>query len=670
VSVLTARFAILKPFDCWHRAAAFPLLAHTAFPFHSKWGWIARMRSLRRNALSVAAVVAACAIAWPASAQDVTHLIVKFKDVPAKMSLPTAERLAHLSADHAVVLRPLREMALGAHVVALDAPLSRADAERVAAQLRTSADVEYVEPDLPRHAAKIANDEFRFAQGYLDDVPAGISASRAWDVTTGSSATVVAVVDTGIRPHIDMTGRILPGYDMVTSLTVSNDGDGRDPDASDPGDWITADERTGDWSDCTIRNSSWHGTEVAGVIAADSNNGLWTSGINWAAKILPVRVLGKCGGFDSDVIDGVAWAAGLAVPGVPANPNPAHVINLSLGGDGACHQAYLDVINATYAHGVTRAIVAAAGNDAEDVAGHSPASCPGIIAVASTTSIGTLASYSNFGTGISLSAPGGQYQPRAGTSGIIALSNFGTTVPTTDTYAVSGGTSLAAPMVSGVVSLMLAVAPNLTSSQVHAILTATAKPFPAGSDCTPDRCGSGIVDAAAAVTAAAAIVSTAPETVDVIEFYNASLDHYFITWVSQEIAKLDAGMTPTRWTRTGYGFKTQTSAHSGTSPVCRFYIPPAKGDSHFFGRGTVECNATALKNPDFVLEDPAFMQMTLPNAGVCPAGTTPVYRVFSNRIDANHRYMTDRTVRAQMVALGWLAEGDGPDLVVMCAPGP
>ena len=103
--------------------------------------------------------------------------------------------------------------------------------------------------------------------------------------------------------------------------------------------------------------------------------------------------------------------------------------------------------------------------------------------------------------------------------------------------------------------------------------------------------------------------------------------------------------------------------------MCRFYIPPAKGDSHFFGRGTVECNATASKNPDFVVEDPAFMQMTLPNAGVCPAGTTPVYRVFSNRIDANHRYMTDRTVRAQMVALGWLAEGDGPDLVVMCAPG-
>ena len=629
------------------------------------------MRCVRCNVLLVAAVVAACTMAAPAFAQDVARLIVKFKDAPAKALVPATERIARLSAERVVALRPLREMALGAHVVALDASLSPADAERVAVKLRASADVEYVEPDLPRYAAADANDEFRFSQIYLNDVPAGISAPRAWDVTTGSAATIVAVVDTGIRPHADVAGRILPGYDMVTPVTISNDGDGRDADASDPGDWVTADERTGMLSECAIRNSTWHGTGVAGVIAANANNGVWTTGINWAAKILPVRVLGKCKGFDSDIIDGIAWAAGLAVPGVPANPYPAHVINLSLGGDGPCRQGYIDVVNAAYAHGVTRAIVAAAGNSAEDVAGHAPANCPGFIAVASTTSIGTLARYSNFGAGIVLSAPGGQYSPNAGTSGIIALSNAGATVPTNDTYAVLGGTSFAAPMVSGVVSLMLSVAPNLTPSQVRELLAATVKPFPSGSDCTPDRCGAGIVDAGAAVrAAAAAIVTTAPEAVDVVEFYNASLDHYFITWVAQEIANLDAGNTPTRWTRTGYGFKTQTSAQTGTSPVCRFYIPPAKGDSHFFGRGTVECNATAQNHPDFVLEDPAFMQMTLPAAGVCPAATTVVYRVFSNRIDANHRYMTDRAVRDQMVARGWIAEGDGPDLVVMCAAGP
>jgi len=143
---------------------------------------------------------------------------------------------------------------------------------------------------------------------------------------------------------------------------------------------------------------------------------------------------------------------------------------------------------------------------------------------------------------------------------------------------------------------------------------------------------------------------------------------YFITWVAEEIAKLDAGTVIKGWTRTGETLKTYATAQPGTSPVCRYYIPPAFGDSHFFGRGTIECTATAQKNPTFVLEDPAFMQMFLPTAGVCPPNATEVYRVFDNRPDANHRYMTDKAVRDQMVAKGWLAEGDGANMVVMCAP--
>ncbi len=156
--------------------------------------------------------------------------------------------------------------------------------------------------------------------------------------------------------------------------------------------------------------------------------------------------------------------------------------------------------------------------------------------------------------------------------------------------------------------------------------------------------------------------------VDVVEYYNASLDHYFITWIAAEQANLDAGNTPTKWTRTGYSFHAYTTPQSSASPVCRYYLPPAFGDSHFFGRGTAECDATGKAHPAFVLEDPQYMQMILPASGACPAGTTPIYRVFSNRADANHRYMTDRAVRDQMVAKGWVAEGDGPDLVVMCAP--
>jgi hypothetical protein len=156
--------------------------------------------------------------------------------------------------------------------------------------------------------------------------------------------------------------------------------------------------------------------------------------------------------------------------------------------------------------------------------------------------------------------------------------------------------------------------------------------------------------------------------VEVVEFYNMALDHYFITWMAAEIAALDAGTVIKGWARTGHKFRTFTTAQAGTVPVCRFYIPPGLGDSHFFGRGPVECADTHTRFPALVEEDPAFMHMTLPAAGVCPPGTIPVYRVFSNRADANHRYMTDKAVRDLMVAAGWTAEGDGPDLVVMCAP--
>jgi len=622
-----------------------------------------------RSGAGVAALFVAATMlsAAPALAQDVTRLIVKFSAAGPKAALAPAARVERLADQSAIALKHVRSMAVGAQVVALGRPVTRESALALAAALARNPDVEYAQPDARRHALKVANDEFRSALGYLDATPGGISASLAWDVTTGSPATVVAVLDTGIRPHADLAGRILPGYDMISDPAIANDGDGRDADASDPGDWLLASEVGGEFADCQASTSSWHGTSVAGVIAANGNNGQWTTGIDWAARILPVRVLGKCGGHDSDIIDGIAWAAGLPVPGVPPNPTPAHVINLSLGGDGACMAGYESVASAAYALGHTRAIIAAAGNESADVASHTPANCAGFYAVASTTTQGRLARYSNFGAGIDISAPGGQYNRTAGNEGIIALSNAGTTVPTTDSFANLGGTSFAAPMVSGTIALMLAVAPNLTFDQVHTIITSTAKPFPAGSDCDATRCGAGILDANAAVQAAAALAT--PATLDVVEFYNAVLDHYFITYIPAEIANLDAGNTPTKWNRTGYGFKAGSLAQAGTSPVCRFYIPPAKGDSHFFGRGTAECDATAAKNPTFVLEDPAFMQMTLPAAGTCPAGTTPIYRVFSNRADANHRYMTDRAVRDQMVAKGWIAEGDGPDLVVMCAPG-
>lgn len=195
----------------------------------------------------------------------------------------------------------------------------------------------------------------------------------------------------------------------------------------------------------------------------------------------------------------------------------------------------------------------------------------------------------------------------------------------------------------------------------------------------PPSCGAGVdvtvttsaadVDANLAIPGVWGIGATgAAQSVQLVEYYNASLDHYFITWAPDEIAKLDDASVLKGWARTGRTMRTYKTAQARTSPVCRFYIPPGLGDSHFFGRGTAECEETAQKNPALVLEDSQFMHMFLPSEGVCPANTLRVHRVFSHRPDANHRYLTDKLTREQMAARGWLVEGDGPDQVVMCAP--
>ena len=413
-----------------------------------------------------------------------------------------AARVARLAAERGLPLAYVRPMALGAHVVALDHPVPMAEARTIARRLAGHAEVEFVQPDGRKRAQFVPNDTDLSLQTYLGDYAAGISAFSAWDLTTGSADTVVAVVDTGYRPHAAMVGRILPGYDFVSDPLIANDGDGRDADATDPGDWVTrTDLATSHTFDgCDIAISSWHGTSTAGIIAANGNDAAWTAGIDWSAKILPVRVLGKCFGDDADIVDGIAWAAGLGVPGVPANPTPAQVINLSLGEQGECEPAYQQVIASALAHGVTRAVVASAGNDGADVANDTPANCAGVISVGAVNSAGSKASYSNFGATLTISAPGGD-----GFAGIEILSNLGRSVPTTDDVDSGNGTSFAAPMVSGVVSLMLAVAPGLSASQVRTVLASSAKPFPAGSSCTTAICGAGIVDAAAAVQAAQAI---------------------------------------------------------------------------------------------------------------------------------------------------------------------
>jgi serine protease len=617
------------------------------------------LRSLR--SLGALAAVIAVAAATGAAAQSATpRLIVKFRDAAQKSTPLAAARVSKLAAESGLALRHLRPMALGADVLVLPSAVAEPEASRIAAIVAANPDVEFAVPDRVVKADFVPNDTFINAQPYLNNSDFSVSAYSAWDTTTGSPNIVVAVVDTGYTNHAGLAARWLPGYDFISDVFIANDGGGRDADPFDPGDWTTQADKDNPppGLTCDVAPSSWHGTAVAGVIAANTNDHAWTAGIDWAAKVLPVRVLGKCGGYDSDIIDGIAWAGGLAVAGVAMNPTPAQVINLSLGDSDkmGCSAAYQSVINAVLARGITRAIVASAGNDDDDVANHTPANCQNVISVAATNSNGDKASFSNFGA-VTLSAPG---------NNIYVLVNSGLQGPIDDTVNRYSGTSFSAPMVTGAVSLMLALAPSLTTAQIRSILTTSAKAFLPGSSCSTANCGAGLLDAGAAVRAAA---TTAPGTpVSLVEYYNATLDHYFITWLPAEQANLDAGNTPTRWNRTGYSIKTFTTAQPGTSDVCRFYIPPALGDSHFFGRGTTECNDTAAAHPTFVLEDPAFFKMYLPVAGVCPAATTPVYRVFDARPDANHRYTTSRAVRDQMAAMGWTIEGDGPDFVVMCAP--
>jgi len=459
-------------------------------------------------ALFVAIALPASAAAQSARGATTSRLIVKLRDGGAlQAQAAAATRVARFATDAAmagVALTPVRAMTMGAHVMALDRPHSRAEVEAVVARLARNPDVEFVEPDFRRHAYRTPNDSLLWAQQYLGNIVGGINVFGAWDVTTGTSGVVVAVVDTGYLPHADLAGRILPGYDFISDPKISNDGNGRDADATDPGDWVDpADLSDPELTDCDVGRSSWHGTSVSGVIAANSDNSVWLAGINWAAKILPVRVLGKCGGWDSDIIDGIAWAAGLAVPGVPANPFPAQIINLSLGGEGTCLPAYRDVFRAALVHGVTRAIVAAAGNDGVDVSDSVPASCSDVIAVAATTGAGSLARYSDYGAAVALSAPGGSATD-AGDS-IALLFNHGKTVPDIDAWAEGAGTSFSAPMVSAIASLMLGIAPNLGAAQLRSMLTSTTMPFPPGSDCDSFRCGTGIVNAQAAVLAAQSV---------------------------------------------------------------------------------------------------------------------------------------------------------------------
>ena len=531
-------------------------------------------------------------VAAAASAAD-ARVIVKFKADSSLMRMQAlsatgqhTERAQALGQRMGMALRAGAGVAERTQVVFANGMSSEQLAQRLAAE----SDVEYAVPDQRRRLLTAPSDSFYTTgpavgassggpvsgQWYLrpqaGEVKSSIDVEPAWNITTGSPSIVVAVLDTGVRfDHPDLKtvalgGNLLPGYDMIMDADVANDGGGRDADPSDPGDWLTLAELNqagGPFNNAACgtqaSSSSWHGTQTSGLIGALTNNGIGMASVGRNIRVLPVRVLGKCGGFDSDIVAGMQWAAGIAVPGVPANPNPARVINMSLGGDGACSAAYQQAVTAINAAGVV--IVASAGNSS----GHavsSPANCAGVIAVSGLRHVGTKVGFSDLGPEISISAPGGNCVNTAGAClyPILTTANSGTMGPVagaagavyTDAFNSSLGTSFSAPLVAGTTALMLSAQPSLTPAQVRTTMRSSARPFPttggtagtlqcvapapigqAQTDqgecyCTTTTCGAGMLDAGAAVVAVAgvqariSVTPTAPQATQVVAFSAAN----------------------------------------------------------------------------------------------------------------------------------------------------
>ncbi len=409
-------------------------------------------------------------------------VIVKFRDGIAAQGISSLR--AQISG---AVVSLSRVGALGAALPRTSlfrAKLDAAGTLEMARQLEQRSDVEYAEPNYISRILKVPNDPNYVLQWHYK----AMNLEAAWDITDGTANPItVSVVDTGKTDHPDLQGTFVGGYDFITDPTEAGDGDGRDADATDLG---------GD--------SGYHGSHVAGTIAAQTNNGSGVAGVNWGAKVVPVRVLGVNGsGTNDDILPGIQWAAGIHVDGVPDNPNPAKVINLSLGGKRVCSQTEQQLYDSIKAKGVI--VVVAAGNSDDDASQYSPASCNNVITVGATGPTNTRAPYSNYGAPVDVMAPGGDTQQTFSLGGKTYPAGVLSTLLDQNGAPVFGfyqGTSMASPHVAGLVSLMLSKDPGLSFDTVMTRLKAASSPLSATACNRPsgNDCGAGLVNAARALT--------------------------------------------------------------------------------------------------------------------------------------------------------------------------
>ncbi len=452
-----------------------------------------------QNIVSISPAEIAAMLERPASVRVIPgEVIVKYKPGRSPMS-PADAASMDLSGDTrptsgGELIYKLSAATISTRSVQDVQTLTISAARRIAAQ----ANVEYAQPNFVLQIVRTPDDPLYPLQWHYFDngsaggqSPGGVSLPGTWDINLGDSSVVVAVIDTGILPnHPDIAGsmNLVAGFDMISNAFTANDGDGRDADPTDTGDATTAGEC---FPGSPPTNSSWHGSHVAGTTGvARTNNGIGVAGVNWQLSLQAIRVLGKCGGTIADINDAIRWAAGLTVPGIASNATPAKVINMSLGGGGACTNSPSTqrAIDDAVAAGTT--VVVAAGNNAQDAANFNPASCDGVITVAASDARGHLVSrYSNFGTTVEILAPGGDVQRDdngdGNVDGVLSMVEGG--------YAFYNGTSMAAPHVAGVAALLLAREPTLTPAQVSQRLQSSA--IPRNTSQCPRACGAGLLSA-------------------------------------------------------------------------------------------------------------------------------------------------------------------------------